>query len=42
VVVALDLGLVLVLGAPFRGTLTTSSELLQGVQDGLQAGFFRL
>lgn len=42
VVVALDLGLVLVLGAPFRGTLTASSDLLQGVQDGLRAGFFRL
>jgi hypothetical protein len=42
VVVALDLGLVLVLGGPFRGTLTASPDLLQGVQDGLRAGFFRL
>jgi hypothetical protein len=42
VVVALDLGLVLVLGGPFRGTLAASPDLLQGVQDGLRAGFFRL
>lgn len=42
VVVALDLGLVLVLGGPFRGTLTASPDLLLGVQDGLRTGFFRL
>ena len=41
-VVALDLGLVLVLGGPFRGTLTSSPSLLEGVQAGIQTGFFRL
>ena len=41
-VVALDLGLVLVLGGPFRGTLTSSPALLEGVQAGIQSGFFQL
>ena len=41
-VVALDLGLVLVLGGPFRGTLTSSPGLLEGVQAGIQTGFFQL
>ena len=43
-VVALDVGLVLVLvlGGPFRGTLTSSPLLLEGVQAGIQTGFFRL